>query len=117
MFSLSSLIEVFPTLHRSLTTQIISATTKFLSDTQTSTHSSQLVQVAAHLLASVHFIDGKVGAPLAWRNVLDCALNESWNCVASLQSTLNTGEQNLPHFIVIYSFANISVQSRFPLSV
>lgn len=85
------MIERFPTLHRSLTTQIISSAANILSTGAPFTSSLELIETAAHLLASVHFIDGKVGAPLAWRNMLDCTINESWKCVSSLQSTLNTG--------------------------
>lgn len=86
--SLATLISKFPTLHRSLIPQINSLIMPYLAGSFPPAYPSTMVQAAAHLLATMHHTEGKVGGPLAWRNTMDSVLYEAWKCVGLLQSSL-----------------------------
>lgn len=90
--SLATLISKFPTLHRTLVPQITSMILPFLAGSFPPVHPSSLTQAAAHLLAAMHHIEGKVGGVLAWRNMLDSVLYEAWKCINLLQSSLVKGK-------------------------
>ncbi|KAG8850762.1 hypothetical protein FRC20_001944, partial [Serendipita sp. 405] len=83
--SLSKLVTRFPTLHRALGPNILGIVYPVLSGASTSSHSSELIRSTAYLLASMHHLDGKPGAPLAWRNTLDATIAEVWKCISHLQ--------------------------------
>ncbi|CCA66610.1 hypothetical protein PIIN_00293 [Serendipita indica DSM 11827] len=80
MNAISSLIQWFPTLHRALGSTILAAVTPHLAGNMDGP-SLSIVDSAAHLLAVMHRLDGKVGAPIAWRTTLDATLAEAWHCL------------------------------------
>ncbi|PVG03562.1 hypothetical protein CPB86DRAFT_748859 [Serendipita vermifera] len=86
--SLSVLVTKFPTLHRTFSNQIQASIMPLLSGSFPVIQPASITDAAAHLLASMHHIDGKVGAPITWRDILDSALHEAWKCIAELQSSM-----------------------------
>lgn len=60
------------------------------------------IQAAAHLLATLHQTDGKVGAPLAWRNTLESAMFEAWKSIGHLQG--NNGEKIICMLTMLISY-------------
>jgi hypothetical protein len=84
-----------------------------------------MVRGAAHLLASMHHTEGKIGGPLAWRNTLDSVSHEAWKCINILQSSLVKGQPRFlpnppyshPRFCRSPTHLYAKEDSRFPSCV
>ncbi|KZT72556.1 hypothetical protein DAEQUDRAFT_704985 [Daedalea quercina L-15889] len=95
--TLTHLIPLFPTLHRSLHQQLSSVVLRYLNGSTPRPTPAQLVDAASRLYSVLHFTGGKVGAANVWRKSLDDTLGFAWNALSGMRRTFQLSrEQTAP---------------------
>lgn len=85
--SLTHLVPLYPTLHRSLHTSLSSLTLKFLNGSSPKPTPTPLVEAASRLYSTLHVTGGKVGASNLWRKSLDDTLAFAWGAFLNMRKT------------------------------
>ncbi|KZP24698.1 hypothetical protein FIBSPDRAFT_951090 [Athelia psychrophila] len=92
--TLSRLIPLYPTLHRSLHTALQSLSLKFLNGSAPKPSDTDLVYAASQLYTVLHLTGGKVGAANLWRKSLDETVAFSRSAFFNLRTTFPVEGRN-----------------------
>ncbi|TFY69413.1 hypothetical protein EVJ58_g426 [Rhodofomes roseus] len=85
--TLTHLVPLFPTLHRSLHLSLSSAALNYLNGSTPRPTPAPLTTAASQLYSILHVTGGKVGAANVWRKSLDDTLGFAWNALACMRKT------------------------------
>ncbi|KZT13037.1 uncharacterized protein LAESUDRAFT_754063 [Laetiporus sulphureus 93-53] len=85
--TLTHLIPLYPTLHRSLHASLSSLALKHLNGSTPNPTPVALVEAASKLYSTLHVTGGKVGATSLWRKSLDETLSFAWGAFFNLRRT------------------------------
>ena len=88
--TLTHLIQVYPSLHRSLHTGISTMTLQYLNGSSPQPMPPAIVAAASQLYSILHLTGGKVGAANLWRKSFDDTINFSWTSLSRLRTTFRT---------------------------
>ena len=79
--TLAHMIQLYPALHRQLVSQITAVCLENLQASFPVPVPRERAALSAQLLAALHLTDGKVGAGVAWRMLVDDAVGSAWECL------------------------------------
>ncbi|KAH7911569.1 rRNA processing/ribosome biogenesis-domain-containing protein [Hygrophoropsis aurantiaca] len=92
--TLTTLVPLFPTSHRSLTSALSSICLRILNGSAPPGTYDELLKSASKLYSVLHLTGGKVGAANLWRKSVDETLQFSWTAFLALRTTFP--DQNYP---------------------
>ncbi|PCH41467.1 hypothetical protein WOLCODRAFT_89291 [Wolfiporia cocos MD-104 SS10] len=85
--TLTHIVPLYPTLHRSLHTQLTALAFASLNGSTPAPTPAVLVSAASRLYTALHATGGKVGAANNWRKSVDETLAFAWGALAALRRT------------------------------
>lgn len=90
--TLAHMVDLYPTLHRQLVSQITAVCLANLRGSFPVLPHRERVAISAQLLAVLHPTDGKVGAATAWRKLVDDAVGSTWECLREMGGGKGTSD-------------------------
>lgn len=106
--TLTHLIPLFPTLHRSLHTQLSAFCLRSLNGSAPAPTDPRLFEVCSRLYAVLPVTGGKVGAASLWRKSVDETIGFTWTALAALRTTFPPEGEQFPTFLIPFDSCHVS---------